>query len=168
MITLAEVWHKTISKASNGKVELTPDSLALTIGAFATSLNLKQKPTIIANDTAGALTQILISKQPDIPSRVVLISCDAFKNFPPGAFWMLKYAAVIPGFTWMLQKVVSSPTLRKSPLFLGWLAKKPVPDEIVKAWTKPLLTDVGVQRDIISVCKNLSNKYVDFQFFYAI
>jgi hypothetical protein len=81
---------------------------------------------------------------------------------------MLKYAAVIPGFTWMLQKVVSSPTLRKSPLFLGWLAKKPVPDEIVKAWTKPLLTDVGVQRDIISVCKNLSNKYVDFQFFYAI
>ncbi len=141
-------------------MDLTPETIALTLGSFVTSLNLKQKPTLIANDTAGALTQILISKKPEIPSRVVLVSCDALKNFPPGIFWTFRIAARLPGFTWTIKQIFSSPTLRKSPAYLGWLAKKPIDEKVVEAYTKPFLTNVGVQRDVVSLCKNLHNKYV--------
>jgi pimeloyl-ACP methyl ester carboxylesterase len=38
--------------------------------------------------------------------------------------------------------------LRRSPLGLGWMAKHPLPDELVDRWLAPLQTQRGVRRDL--------------------
>lgn len=40
--------------------------------------------TLAGNDTGGALVQLLMADGADRVSRAVLVSCDAFDNFPPG------------------------------------------------------------------------------------
>jgi pimeloyl-ACP methyl ester carboxylesterase len=41
--------------------------------------------TIVGNDTGGALVQLLAVESVERIGRIVLVSCDAFDNFPPGA-----------------------------------------------------------------------------------
>jgi pimeloyl-ACP methyl ester carboxylesterase len=40
--------------------------------------------TLVGNDTGGALVQLLMRDGAARVGRVVLASCDAFDNFPPG------------------------------------------------------------------------------------
>src|SRR6266516_294232 len=40
--------------------------------------------TVVGNDTGGALVQLLVGDGATRVSRIVLASCDAFDNFPPG------------------------------------------------------------------------------------
>src|SRR5919201_5650058 len=40
--------------------------------------------TLVGNDTGGALVQLVACDQPKRVGRIVLVSCDAFDNFPPG------------------------------------------------------------------------------------
>ncbi|MEU7749205.1 alpha/beta hydrolase [Nonomuraea sp. NPDC049158] len=40
--------------------------------------------TLVGNDTGGALVQLIMSEGAARVGRVVLASCDAFDNFPPG------------------------------------------------------------------------------------
>ncbi len=40
--------------------------------------------TVVGNDTGGALVQLLICDGAARVDRVVLVSCEAFDNFPPG------------------------------------------------------------------------------------
>ena len=49
--------------------------------------------TIVANDTGGAITQLLLVRRPERIARVVLTPCDAFENFLPPAFRPLQWAA---------------------------------------------------------------------------
>jgi len=39
-------------------------------------------------------------------------------------------------------------TLRRLPLTLGWMAKRPIPDEVTDAWLRPLLSDRAIRRDV--------------------
>ncbi len=45
-----------------------------------------ESPTIVGNDSGGGLTQIALSRHPELAGRVVLTSCDAYDNFPPRFF----------------------------------------------------------------------------------
>jgi pimeloyl-ACP methyl ester carboxylesterase len=40
--------------------------------------------TVVGNDTGGALVQLLVCQGAARVARIVLVSCDAFDNFPPG------------------------------------------------------------------------------------
>src|SRR5918999_4159511 len=60
--------------------DLSPPGLAKLLDDFLAALDLDDV-TIVANDTGGALTQILLANHPDRVSRVVITSCDAFDNF---------------------------------------------------------------------------------------
>ncbi|MGD0246852.1 MAG: alpha/beta hydrolase [Streptosporangiaceae bacterium] len=45
-----------------------------------------QDVTLAGNDTGGALVQLLMADEEAHVGRAVLVSCDAFDNFPPGAW----------------------------------------------------------------------------------
>src|SRR4051794_27697960 len=57
--------------------ELSPRGVADMIGEFADKLGLEQ-PTLVGNDTGGALCQMLVVRRPDFASRMVLTNCDAY------------------------------------------------------------------------------------------
>ena len=38
--------------------------------------------------------------------------------------------------------------LRRLPLTFGWMAKRPIPDQMLDAWLRPLQTSRGVRRDL--------------------
>jgi hypothetical protein len=49
----------------------------------------------------------------------------------------------LPGGTFLLAQA-----LRRLPLTFGWMAKRPIPDELVDAWLRPAQTQRGVCRDL--------------------
>lgn len=63
--------------------DLSPGGVARLLGEFVERLGLRDA-TLVGNDTGGALAQLLVAERPDLVSELVLASCEAFDNFPPG------------------------------------------------------------------------------------
>src|SRR6516162_5453406 len=63
--------------------DLSLPGIARLVAEFCDRLGLDDV-TLAGNDTGGALVQLLMADSPARITRVVLASCDAFDNFPPG------------------------------------------------------------------------------------
>ena len=90
--------------------DLTPPGVADMIAEFLDTLDLTDV-TVVANDTGGALTQLLMTRHPERIGRVVLTPSDCFEYFFPPAFAPLPVLARLPGSIWMLTQLLRS----------GWL-----------------------------------------------
>lgn len=53
------------------------------LGELVEALDLTDA-ALVGNDTGGALAQMLVARRPHRIGRLVLVSCDAFDNFPAG------------------------------------------------------------------------------------
>lgn len=86
--------------------------------------------------------------------RLVITSCEAFENFPPGlpgtALWL---AARVPGMTTMMLQPLRIGFMRRNPAAYGWMSKTPVPREIVDGWLEPLLKQRAIRRDLVRYLK---------------
>jgi pimeloyl-ACP methyl ester carboxylesterase len=141
--------------------DLTPPGLARLIGELLEKLELTDA-TLVANDTGGALTQILLANGPtDRIGRVVLTPSDAFDNFFPPLFRPLKYLAYVPGAVNGVIQGLRAPALRRLPLAYGWLAKRRIPNEVTAAWVRPCQHDRGVRRDTAKLLKGVSSRYTN-------
>jgi pimeloyl-ACP methyl ester carboxylesterase len=139
--------------------DLSPPGLARLIGELIEKLDLNQV-TLVANDTGGALTQILLANGPtDRVARVVLTPSDAFDNFFPPLFRPLQYLAKVPGAVNGVIQSLRAPALRRLPLAYGWLAKRRIPNDVTAAWVRPCQTDKGVRRDTAKLLKGVSSRY---------
>ena len=63
--------------------DLSPRGLARLVAEPLDRLDLTDV-TLVGNDTGGALVQLLAGEPAPRVGRIVLVSCDAFDNFPPG------------------------------------------------------------------------------------
>ena len=142
----------------NSDADLTPPGLARLIADFIAALGL-DNATVVANDTGGALCQLLITTHPEHVSRLVLTPCDAYDNFPPPAFRGLVAAAKVPGAIAMLMQALRVPTLRNLPLAYGWLAKYPVDAAIMRDYVEPARIDRKIRRDLRKVLGSMSSRY---------
>ena len=142
--------------------DLTPPGLARTIGEFLEKLDL-QDVTLVANDTGGALTQILLAsgEHNDRIARVVLTPCDAFDNFFPPMFRPLQALAHVPGAVYPVIQTLRAPALRNLPLAYGWLSKHRVPDDVSAGWVRACQTDKGVRKDTAKVLVGVSSRYTN-------
>lgn len=127
--------------------DLAPRGIARLVGEFLERLDLRDV-TLVANDWGGA--QLLISEgRAERVGRLVLASCEAFDNFPPGlpgrAVWL---AAKLPGGLNALAQPLRLRPLRRLPLAFGWIAKRPIPHEVTDAWLRPVLTQREIRRDL--------------------
>ena len=103
--------------------------------------------TIVANDSGGAVSQILVTEMPDRVGRLVLTNCDSFEKFPPGRFKLMA-KAVQPSFAYtLLAHSLRSRLVRSSPLAFGSLTRRPVDDALLRSFTEPQVRDKGVRRD---------------------
>jgi pimeloyl-ACP methyl ester carboxylesterase len=39
--------------------------------------------------------------------------------------------------------------LRRLPVTFGWMSKRPVPDDVMDGWLRPVLTQRGIRRDLV-------------------
>jgi pimeloyl-ACP methyl ester carboxylesterase len=109
--------------------------------------------TLVQNDQGAALA--LAGDNPRRVARLVISSCEAFENYPPGLPGKnLRLAAMLPGGLFVAMQAMRLPAVRRSPLGFGWMAKRPLPDELVNSWLRPLQTDPGVRHDLARYARN--------------
>ena len=145
------------SIAMDDSADLHPRAIAALIAEFLDALELDDV-TVVANDTGGAITQLLVTTRPERVGALVLTSCDAFENFPPKLFRPLMKVARGPRSVKAVLGGLGSPTMRKAPFAYGWTAKHGIPDEITEQWVSPALNDAGVRRDIAKLARAIDPK----------
>ncbi|MCW2786952.1 MAG: Pimeloyl-ACP methyl ester carboxylesterase [Marmoricola sp.] len=127
--------------------DLSPTGVAALIADFLARLDLRDV-TVVANDTGGALTQILITTYPERIGKVVLTPSDSFERFFPPLFGYLPLLSRIPGSLWLLGQGLRPRWAQRLPIGFGWLAKRPMPREVVDSYLLPSRTDRAIRRDL--------------------
>ncbi len=114
--------------------------------------------TLVGNDWGGA--QLLVSEGVDERvGRLVLTSCEAFGNYPPGIPGRaVAQAAGIPGGIYAAFQSLRLRPLRRLPMTWGWMSKRPVPHEVMDAWFRPLLTNQEIRRDLRKYARSIPPK----------
>ena len=105
--------------------------------------------TLVGNDTGGALVQLLICEGAARVARVVLASCDAFDNFPPGLTGKtLVLAGKLPSAMFgLFMQQMRLRAIRRLPIAFGWLTLRG--DAATARWMKPVMTQPGIRRDAV-------------------
>ncbi|MCG8964961.1 MULTISPECIES: alpha/beta fold hydrolase [Streptomyces] len=123
----------------------TPDLVNELIAEFLDRLDLSDV-TLVESDCGRA--QTVAARHPERLARLVLISCEAFDNYPPGLPGkLIGLACRVPGGVPLLVRTLGLRILRRLPVGIGALTKRPVPDAIVDGWLRPLRTDPAIRRD---------------------
>jgi pimeloyl-ACP methyl ester carboxylesterase len=144
--------------AMNEDADLTPPGLARLIADFVDALEL-ESPTLVGNDTGGALLQIAAANHGDRFGRVVLTSCDAFEHFFPTMFKYLAPLTRVPGGLPLLARAARLRPVRRAPNAFGWLMHEDPPQEVLDGWTEPLRTNAGARRDVTKVLRGVDKRH---------
>jgi pimeloyl-ACP methyl ester carboxylesterase len=135
----------------------SPTGIAHLIADFLAALELEDV-TIIANDTGGAIAQILAAERPERLRGLILTNCDCLENFLPPAIRPLQWLAHVPGAYRLLAGAATrSARLRRSPLGFGMLTHRPLPDELTASWLAPL-ENAAVRADAVATLKAIDKR----------
>lgn len=138
--------------------DLTPSGVAGIIASFLDRLDLTDV-TIVANDTGGAITQILMTRHPERIGRVVLASVDCYDKFLPQPFTLLGRLAHLPGAVRAATELLRMRALHRLPVAFGWVAKHPVPADIVDSYLLPSRTSKAIRADVRQFLKSANSRY---------
>jgi len=134
--------------------DLSLPGIAKLVAEFLDRLGLDDV-TLVGNDTGGAVVQLLAADGAPRIGRVVLASCDAFGNFPPGLTGRtLALAGKLPPplFSLAMQQMRLRP-LRRLPVAFGWLTKRG--DAATARWIRPVLTQPEIRRDTARMLRSV-------------
>ncbi|WP_432047547.1 alpha/beta fold hydrolase [Streptomyces asiaticus] len=127
--------------------DLSVLGVARLVAEFLDRLDLTDV-TLAMNDWGGAQALIADGRDQRI-GRLVITSCEAFENYPPGLPGRnLRLAAKLPGGLNAAFKLLRLAPLRRLPMTWGWMTKRPVDREVMDAWFQPLWTSPEVRRDL--------------------
>ena len=119
--------------------DLSPTGLADLIADAIGALDVGP-PTLVGNDSGGALSQIAVSRHPDLVSGLVLTSCDAYDEFPPRFFDLLLWPTRYPALARALFAPLRIRALRGTPLAFGWLMHAKLDERAGDSYVLPALT----------------------------
>jgi pimeloyl-ACP methyl ester carboxylesterase len=134
----------------------SPRGIARLIGDFAEALDLG-RVTVVANDTGGAISQLLAAERPQLLNGLVLTNCDLLENFLPPAFMPLKWLAYVPGAYAALARLAAPAAIRRSPLGFGMLSHRTIPDELTASWLAPL-REAPIRADVLATIKAIDKR----------
>jgi pimeloyl-ACP methyl ester carboxylesterase len=134
----------------------SPRGIAHLIADLLDALEL-ERVTIVANDTGGAISQILASERPERLGGLVLTNCDCLENFLPPMLRPLQWLAHVPGAYSLIAFALRSARVRRSPLGFGMLSHRSIPDELTAAWASPL-REPAVRADVVATIKAIDKR----------
>jgi pimeloyl-ACP methyl ester carboxylesterase len=137
--------HPDADLTLSGQVALVADLLD--------ALDLEEV-TLVHSDWGGALFLTAFGRDRRV-ARQVILPCEAFDNFPPGLPGkMVALAVAVPGGVRLAARQLRIGWLRRLPLLFGQMARRPLPDELVRGWTEPVLRQPGVRHDLLTYCRS--------------
>jgi pimeloyl-ACP methyl ester carboxylesterase len=135
--------------------DLSPTGVAAMVGELLDRLDLDDV-TLVGNDTGGAFVQLLAAERPPRVGRIVLVSCDAFDNFPPGLTGrtIVRAGRLSPALFGLFMQQMRLRPLRRLPLAFGWLTRRG--DAVTAGWIRPLLEQPAIRRDTVRVLRGIA------------
>ena len=141
--------------------DLSTPALAALLGDFVEGVGARGG-TLVANDTGGALSQVLVTTRPDVVGRLALTSCDAFDIYPPHPFKAFRVVAgYVPGAPLVLSQLARLRPLQRSPAAFGWVAKRPIEPAIVESYTRPARESADVRRDVVKILRGIHARHTE-------
>ncbi len=148
-------------RAMTPEADLSLAGIAGLVQELIESLELDDV-TVAGVDTGGAVVQLLMAdRQSQSDSRIgraVLISCDAFDNFPPGLTGKALVLAgkLPPTLFGLFMQQLRLRLVRRLPIAFGWLTRRG--DAVTKRWLRPVLTQPEVRRDTVRVLRAIAGQ----------
>ncbi|MBB5803001.1 pimeloyl-ACP methyl ester carboxylesterase [Saccharothrix ecbatanensis] len=138
----------------NADADLSLRGIAGILAEFLDRVDLRDV-TLVGNDTGGALAQILVADNPGRVAKLALIACEAFDNFPPGLPGkMSAVAGKMPGGMWMAAQQLRMAPMRRLPITYGWMAKRPIPGDVIDSWMRSARSSRPIRRDFARFLKS--------------
>lgn len=135
------------ARAMQSDAALAPPDVADLVVEIADALGLGAL-TIVANDSGGAVSQLVAARHRARVRGLVLTNCDALEVFPPLAYAYLKRVAERPWLAAaMLRALAWAPVLGLAPTAWGGLARG-ITRQDVRRWSLPGARDRGVREDL--------------------
>jgi pimeloyl-ACP methyl ester carboxylesterase len=139
--------------AMHDDADLSLRAIARLAGELLERLDLHDV-TLVGNDTGGALVQHLVGEDgaPRV-GRIVLVSCDAFDNFPPGLTGRTLFLTgkLAPSLFGLFMQQMRLRPVRRLPIAFGWLTKRG--DATSARWMQPILHQPKIRRDAVRVLR---------------
>ncbi|MFE2866395.1 alpha/beta fold hydrolase [Embleya sp. NPDC059259] len=139
--------------AMRADADLSLPGIARLVAEFLDRLDLDDV-TLVGNDTGGALVQLLIRDgATERVGRIVLASCDAFDNFPPGLTGrtLLLTGKLSPRLFGLFMQQMRLRPVRRLRIAFGWLTKRG--DAVTARWLAPILTRAEIRRDAVRMLR---------------
>ena len=132
--------------------DLSLPGIAGLAAEFLDRLDLRDV-TLVGNDTGGALVQLLMADGNARTGRAVLVSCDAFDNFPPGLTGrtLLATGKLPPSLFGLFMQQMRLRAVRRLPIAFGWLTMRG--DAATARWMRPVLTRPETRRDTVRMLR---------------
>jgi pimeloyl-ACP methyl ester carboxylesterase len=132
--------------------DLSVAGIARLVAEFLDRLDLRDV-TLVGNDTGGALVQLLVTDGATRVERVVLASCDAFDNFPPGLTGrtLVLTGKLSPRMFGLFMQQLRLRMIRRLPVAFGWLTLRG--DAATARWIRPVLKQPEIRRDTVRVLR---------------
>ena len=142
-------------RAMHVDADLSPRGLARLVAEFLERLDLRDV-TLVGNDTGGALVQLVAGDGAARVGQIVLVSCDAFDNFPPGLTGrtLVRTGKLSPRLFRLLMQQMRVRPLRRLPLAFGWLTKRG--DAATARWIEPVLKQPEIRRDLVRALRAIA------------
>jgi pimeloyl-ACP methyl ester carboxylesterase len=139
-------------RAVRPDADLSLPGVARLVGELLDRLDLRDV-TIVGNDTGGAIVQLLMTESPPRVGRAVLVSCDAFDNFPPGLTGKTLFLTgkLPPALFGLFMQQMRLRPVRRLPIAFGWLTR--TGDRATARWLRPVLTKPEIRRDTVRVLR---------------
>ncbi|MDQ1510377.1 MAG: hypothetical protein QOG50_2221 [Actinomycetota bacterium] len=165
LIMDATLWHQVVKRVAPGcrcvvpvlplgghrramhrDADLSLHALADLLGEFIERLDLHDV-ILVAVDWGGP--QLTAVRHPERIAGLVLLPEEAFDNIPPGLPGTFAgLAGRMPGGIFPVAQTLRVPFLRRLPMTFGWMAKRPIPNDVAASWITGIRKDRGVRRDV--------------------
>jgi pimeloyl-ACP methyl ester carboxylesterase len=143
--------------AMRADADLSMRGIARLVAEFVDHLDLDDV-TLVGNDTGGALAQLLVAEGAARIGRVVLVSCEAFDNFPPGLTGrtLVLTGKLPPSLFGLAMQQMRFRPFRRTPIAFGWLTMRG--DAATTRWIRPLLEQPAIRRDTVRVLRAIAGE----------
>ncbi|MDV3124952.1 alpha/beta hydrolase [Mycobacterium sp. 21AC1] len=132
--------------------DLTLDGMVGIVADFLDALDLNEV-TLVITDWGGPLFLTAAGRDKRV-ARLVICPSEAYDNFPPG----------FPGkVTWLATRTTGTVALAMRQMRIGWLrnrffmfgmmAGKPIPQDVIEAWTGAGIADKRIRRDLLKYAR---------------
>src|SRR4051812_33517821 len=164
--TVAEAGYRCITPdwplGSHGSpmredADLTPPGLAALIASFLEAVSLDDA-VLVANDTGGAITQLVMTQHPRRVGAAVLTNCDAFERFFPPLFQYLRVLPRVPGSLSLMALTMRVRPLQRLPMAFGQLTHRPIAPDVMASYVTPIRQS-AIRRDVAKVLRGVNKRY---------